>query len=300
MNPKKSRLMNQNFKLTIAKRKGERVAKQFGGNSLPVNLSTIANKHNILIDTKDNFSKGVSGMLLRHGNSFGIMYSTHIKNKGFQRFSIAHELGHYFLEGHIDHILPDKNSVHNSSAGFISGDFYEMEADHFASGLLMPDNLIQPIIKKTPPGLFTIKKIAESCETSLVSSAIRYTSLSEDAVAIIVSKGTIVEFCFLSQAMKSLPEISWPAKKSLIPAHSLTAQLNKKTRHLLQDGHEEDEIDIRDWLCGNKSFQVKEEVQRLGSYNKTLTVLSYFGDIEEIINNEEDKLRDSWKPRFKK
>ncbi len=38
-------------------------------------------------------------MLLREGNEFGIFYSTAISNKGFQRFSIAHELGHYSLEG---------------------------------------------------------------------------------------------------------------------------------------------------------------------------------------------------------
>ena len=291
--------MNQDFKLTIAKQKGERVAKQFGGNTLPVDLSAIADKHNILIKPKNNSSEGVSGMLLRHGNFFGIMYSTHIKNKGFQRFSIAHELGHYFLEGHVDHILPDKgNGIHKSSAGFVSGDSYEMEADHFASGLLMPDDLIQSIIQKTLPGLSTVKKISESCKTSLISSAIRYASLSEDAVAVIVSEGTKVDFCFLSQSMKSLPEISWPAKKSPVPANSLTAQINKKSKQFPQAEYEEDEIDVRDWLSGNKSFQVKEEVQELGSYGKTLTVLSYSGDMEEIINDEEDKLLDSWTPSF--
>ena len=290
--------MSQDFKLKIAKQKGERVAKQFGGNTLPVDLSAIADKHNVRIEPKNNSSEGVSGMLLRHGNSFGIMYSTHIQNEGFQRFSIAHELGHYFLEGHVDHILPDTGSIHKSSAGFVSGDSYEMEADHFASGLLMPDDLIQSIIQKTLPGLSTVKKIAEACNTSLVSSAIRYASLSEDAVAVIVSEETKVDFCFLSASMKSLPEISWPAKKSPVPSNSLTARFNKKIKLITQAEHEEDEIDVRDWLNGNKSFQVKEEVQGLGSYGKTLTVLSYSGDIEEIINDEEDKLLDSWTPSF--
>lgn len=290
--------MNQDFKLTIAKQKGGGIAKQFGGNSLPVDLSAIADKHNILIEPKNNSSKGVSGMLLRHGNSFGIMYSTHIKNEGFQRFSIAHELGHYFLEGHVDHILPNKGSIHKSSAGFVSGDSYEMEADHFASGLLMPDDLIQSIIQETLPGLSTVKKIAESCKTSLVSSAIRYASLSEDVVAVIISEGTKVAFCFLSQSMKSLPELSWPVKKSPVPAHSLTARFNKKTYLVTQAECKEDETDVRDWLIGSKSFQVKEEVQGLGAYGKTLTVLSYSGDIEEIINDEEEELFESWMPRF--
>ncbi len=290
--------MNQNFKLTIAKQKGEKVARQFGDNSLPVDLSAIADKHDICIELKNNSTKGVSGMLLRHGNNFGIMYSTHIKNEGFQRFSIAHELGHYFLEGHVDHILPNKDSIHKSSAGFVSGDSYEIEADYFASGLLMPDDLVQPIVRKNLSGLSVIKRIAESCKTSFVSSAIKYTFLSEEAVAVIVSEGTKIKFCFLSQSMKSLPELSWPAKESPVPAHSLTAQFNKKTKQIPQTGYEENEIDVRAWLSGNKSFQVKEEVQGLGSYGKTLTILSYAGDIEEVLNDEEEKLLDSWTPHF--
>ena len=290
--------MNQDFKLTIAKQKGEKIAKQFGGNSLPVNLSNIADKHNIFIQPKNNSSKGVSGMLLRYGNSFGIMYSTHIKNEGFQRFSIAHELGHYFLEGHVDHILSNTSNIHRSSAGFVSGDSYEQEADYFASGLLMPDDLIQPIIRKAPPGLFAVKKIAESCKTSLVSSAIRYATLSEDAVAVIISEKTKIDFCFLSQSMKSLPDLSWPVKKSPVPVNSLTEQFNKKPWFIDQAECEEGEIDVRDWLSGHKSFQVKEEVQGLGSYGKTLTVLSCFEDIEELINDEEDELIDSWTQRL--
>jgi Zn-dependent peptidase ImmA (M78 family) len=75
---------------------------------------------------------GVSGMLLRHGNNFGIVYATNIRSQGFQRFSISHELGHYFLPGHVDQILTE--GVHVSRAGFITADPYELEADHFAAG----------------------------------------------------------------------------------------------------------------------------------------------------------------------
>ena len=39
------------------------------------------------------------------GNMFGIAYATHIDNVGFQNFSVGHELGHYFLPGHVDAVL---------------------------------------------------------------------------------------------------------------------------------------------------------------------------------------------------
>ena len=79
----------------------------------------------------------MSGILLRTGDSCGIAYATHIDNPGFQRFSIAHELGHYFLPGHLDAVLGDRD-VHESHAEFASADRYELEADHFAASLLMP------------------------------------------------------------------------------------------------------------------------------------------------------------------
>jgi len=70
--------------------------------------------------------------LICQGQNFGIAYATHIKSEGFQRFSIAHELGHYFLPGHIDAVLSDMD-MHESRAGFTTGNKYEMEADHLLS-----------------------------------------------------------------------------------------------------------------------------------------------------------------------
>ena len=267
---------------------GEKIARKYG-NCLPIDPTSIAQRNQIYVQPKSvESSEGVSGMLLRHGDSFGIMYSTHIKSEGFQRFSIAHELGHYFLEGHIDHILSNKDSIHESFAGFHSNDSYEQEADYFASGLLMPNFLITPIIKNTDPGFLSIEKIAESCKTSLTSSAIRYTQLSKDAIAIIVSTKERVNFCFLSQAMSMLLNILWPRKHSPVPPDSLAMHFNKDSDFIKKGGYEKDEIDIREWLSGDKSIQFKEEIKGLGSYEKILTVLSCEEDIEEICNSDKE------------
>ena len=87
---------------------------------------------------------GVSGMLVSYGNTFSILYST-IDNDGYQRFCIAHELGHFFVEGHLDYI-PFVHGVHRSRAGYISQDRYEREADCFAAGLLMPEAPVCEVI----------------------------------------------------------------------------------------------------------------------------------------------------------
>lgn len=155
-------------------------------------------------------------MLLRHGDVFGILYATHVPSEGFQRFSVAHELGHYFLEGHIDHVLP-KDGIHTSRAGFFSPDPYELEADHFAAGLLMPRGPFQRALANHGYGLDAVETMAGRCRTSLTATAIRYAELTDDAVAVIISTGRVIDYCFLSEAMKALPALTWLRKGAPVP-----------------------------------------------------------------------------------
>jgi Zn-dependent peptidase ImmA (M78 family) len=107
----------------------------------------IARVVGIDVVAKPASARGVSGMSIR--NDFVIAYATHIESPGFPNFSIAHELGHYFLEGHVDAVIgPD--GVHRSHAGFSSDDRYELEAEHFAAALLMPDDFVprRPVARR--------------------------------------------------------------------------------------------------------------------------------------------------------
>ena len=90
---------------------------------LPVDPKAIARSSDIAVWAKHSDVQGVSGMLLRLGNKFGIIYSTQINNRGFENFSIAHELGHYLLPGHVDAVLATTNS-HKSRSGSLSRDRY--------------------------------------------------------------------------------------------------------------------------------------------------------------------------------
>src|SRR5947209_3343243 len=109
-------MKNLAFRLKMAKQKAEALLRERGVSALPVDPCKIAADSGIEVRAKPDTAGGVSGMLLRHGDTFGILYATHIDSEGFQRFSIAHELGHYFLEGHLDHVLP-ADGVHESHAG---------------------------------------------------------------------------------------------------------------------------------------------------------------------------------------
>jgi len=292
------------LRITLAKRKAEAFLRDEGIEELPVDPFAIAASRDIVVEPKPDAVEGVSGMLLRHGDSFGILYATHVPSEGFQRFSIAHELGHYFLDGHIDYVLAKGSQVHTSHAGFVSGDPYELEADNFAAGLLMPDRPFKRGLEKCEPGISTVESMAKLCRTSLTATAIRYAELTDDAVAVVVSTGSTIDYCRMSEAMKSLRELSWLRKGSPVPMNTATARLNKNPDHVTRSDRAAEEIDIMDWLGGVRSVKALEEVVGLGSYGKTLTVIvcpSIHDDIkEEEEGDDEESVIDRWTPRFRR
>ena len=116
---------------------GETV-KDNGFASLPIDPRKIAIAAKIELMPWKPEKLGISGFLMRAGDDFGIGYSTAIQNEGFINFTIAHELGHYFLSGHVEAVIGYGSGIHYSESGFISNDMHEREADAFAVELLMP------------------------------------------------------------------------------------------------------------------------------------------------------------------
>ena len=293
--------MGRPFKLMMARRTAEAFLRKEGITTLPVDPLAIAESRDILVQPKLDAEPGVSGMLLRHGNSFGILYATHIQSLGFQRFSVSHELGHYFLEGHIDQVLRD--GVHASHAGFVTADPYELEADHFAAGLLMPETPFRAVMNDLEHGLNAIEALADQCITSRTATAIRYAELTRKAAAVIVSTGDTIDYCFMSDAMKTLPKLAWLRKGTKLPAGTATADLASRPSDVRAGARVSDEIDVRDWLGGTTGGSISEESIGLGSYGKVLTVLSSgrIGREEDDCDEEDDDeaLIESWKPRFR-
>ncbi len=265
-------LSKGNLQLDLAKRQAEKLLEELNLTALPVDPVEIAKLHGIEVDAFPDTEEGVSAMLLRYDNKFGIFYSTSINNTGFQRFSIAHELGHYFLDGHSDQIFSQDN-VHSSSSGSFSRDPFEQEADAFASGLLMPRSPFRRAINDFPDGLAAIKGLALRCQTSLTATAIRYVELSDIPVAVIVSSGRRIVFPCMSTAMKRIAGITWLCRGDLLPQNTLTSNFNN-IRDLYDEREQADEVDAQVWLGCRRGIDATEEVIYLGSYNKTLTVLT--------------------------
>ncbi len=283
----------------LATQAAEKVVNERGIAALPVDPIALARDIGIEVMAKPARAQGVSGMLLRVGDAYGIAYATHIDNIGFQNFSVAHELGHYFLPGHIDAVLAD-GDVHESRAGFASGDRYELEADHFAAGLLMPRSLFTDAMRRAGDGLAAIERLADLCQTSLTATAIRYTQCTRDPIAMVLSAGNQINYCFMSDALKEVDGINWIRKRELLPKNTATFAFNQDADHVRRADRTEDTSDLQDWFGGRHSIEITEEVIGLGSYGRTLTVLTAtdLPGPEEI--EEEDEINESSEPKFRR
>jgi len=283
----------------FATREAERLLKEWKVQSLPVEPLDIAQQHDIACQGMPSKNGGVSGMFIRHKGAYGILYATHINNEGFQRFSIGHELGHYFLPGHSEAVF-SSDGIHESRAGFVSNDKYEDEADHFSCGLLMPNFLFDPALEKAGEGMEAIKSLEELCGTSLTATAIRYAQRTPEPAAIVVSIGDKVDYCFMSDELKEYPGLSWIKKGSCVPRSSPTYAFNKDSENVCMARQKAGAIDLTSWFGGEIEGELHEEIIGLGSYGKTLTVLSAsdLPDQEEL--EEDEELEESWTPRFKK
>lgn len=275
----------------------EKVLRERGIASLPVDPMGIARSVGIEVIPKSTSSAGVSGMLLKVGDCFGIAYATHIDNSGFKRFSVAHELGHYFIPGHIDAIMGADN-CHESRAGFTSKDRYEKEADHFASALLMPRSPFTNAMRQAGDGLAAIEHLRKLCDTSLTATAIRYTQCSRDPMAVVLSTGNLINYCVMSDTLKSVRGLDWIRKGEAVPKDTITHAFNLNADRVRDDGR----TNMRDWFFGAPRADIFEEVIGLGSYGKTLTVLSDISLPEDGNDDgdDEESLIESWTPRFKR
>jgi hypothetical protein len=277
----------------------EQVLKDRSIVSLPIDPVAIATGLGIKVMPKDPRSPGVSGMLIRVGNEFGIGYATHINSAGFRRFSIAHELGHFFLPGHIDAVFVN-DDIHESHAGFASGERYEMEADHFSAGILMPRTLFVPALRQSGSGLAAIEKLSNLCQTSMPATAIRFAQCTSDPVAIVISTGNKVEYCFMSSALKGVSGIDWIRKGQAVPRGTPTFIFNGDSDNVQGGARVEDTSNLSDWFNGKRSIEISEAILGLGGYGKTLTVLYDIELPDEDEEAEEEAMVESWATRFRK
>ena len=162
----------------------------------------------------------------------------------------------------------------------------------------MPRGLFTKEIDKRRSGFDAIDSIAEICKTSLTATAIRYTEFTSEPMAAVLSEGSRIDWCFMSDELKEIGRLDWPKKGQTVPRGAVTYSFNKNQENIQNGEEETGDSSFIDWFGGNRDFEIVEEVIGLGGYGKTLTILTITEDFEDL--EEQDELVESWTPRFKR
>jgi hypothetical protein len=100
------------------------------------------------------------------------------------RFSIAHELGHFYLDHHRARLVRGAKA-HPSRAEFVTDVLVEREADSFAAHLLLPESIFSPLANRSVPSLSHAKFLRTTFNTSLTATLIRLVEVSHFPCAVV-------------------------------------------------------------------------------------------------------------------
>lgn len=128
------------------------------------------------------------------------------------RFSICHELGHYFIDSHHKYLLRG-GKPHPSSSEFKTPAQMEREADAFASSLLLPTHLADPLLNNGELTIKTLDKVSSDFGASLVCTTIRGVRLSDLPCAVAGIRDGRIAWMFPSKPL--IAAKCYPGKKDL-------------------------------------------------------------------------------------
>ena len=184
-------------------------------------------------------------------------------NRGRERFSIAHEVGHWNL--HRGRSFQCR--VDDPSANIYSNRVFESEADNFAAHLLMPGSLFNPMIKQLgKPNFKQLKEVATQFDTSLTATALRLANIN--TLPIIVA-------CYDSNGYRwsikanDVPK-RWFLKKKL-DEDTFTFDLLNKGKECLYLGKQSADA----WFEGDDAANYEVHEQCISLYADQVLVLLY-------------------------
>ena len=179
----------------------------------PINPRQIAAELGIVVWERE-LPETCDGWLMQVGNACGILVNARIRSEARQNFTIAHEIGHYLLEPDtvrscsLDERLNVMIAAQecDTKEGRLQKQAYllsEQRANRFAVELLMPSPIfLADVSSLQQVGLPAIAELASQYGTSLTSTAIHYTRLSDIICAIVFSEAGVIRYFAYSNGFR--------------------------------------------------------------------------------------------------
>lgn len=145
----------------------------------PVKLGQLAKELQVSINVS-SMSTGVSGQIMREDGGYVIRVNRH-EARERQRFTIAHELAHFFLHKPVIDRSPDgiKDNVLYRSG---EPERIEFEANRLAADIVMPLPLVEKVLQDEFDGVVTeatIESLASRFQVSKAAMEIRLSTFAE-------------------------------------------------------------------------------------------------------------------------
>jgi Zn-dependent peptidase ImmA (M78 family) len=256
----------------------ERTLRSLGMWKIPVDVFELARKEGIYLSPGHYGGECFDGRIEYYSDleEFCIFHeeARGSRTEGRVRFTIAHELGHYFLPEHREKLR--QGAWHNSVADFASRDPREVEADEFAADLLMPMELFRHELRRFRLGwcdlddLFTL---ANRLGTSVTSTARRYCESDCEPCTIFFSMDGLIRWNRFSEDMKLLGMYFYPFDTAP-PVGSKTAEFWKEIQAGSSPEKMSGPVSSEVWFKWPKRENLWEEVASLGATGRVITQLT--------------------------
>jgi hypothetical protein len=156
----------------------------------PIDVVKLARDEGIVLAPSPDYGPEFNGRIefRRDKQKFILFYPTQADGSLTRRhrFSLGHELGHYYLEAHREALI--QGTAHSSTPGFICRESFEREADEFAASLMIPQRFIESRLgRRDFMDLKSVLALADECQTSSQCAAIRYVTFTGEPCSVILS-----------------------------------------------------------------------------------------------------------------
>lgn len=248
-----------------------------------LDVYAIAFLRNVLVE--EGVLQGAQGRLVVRDGRGKVRIDDSIPEPGRKRFVAAHELGHFELHRSKDMPLFSCKAEYfdlwrrtNPAA--------EREANAFAAEFLMPKYMFEPQCAGYLPTVEAVAGLAETFQTSLTATALRFLDVTPEVCLVVCSVGGAVQWSVASKSS----EYRIPSGQPLSPD---TYAYDFFRGRPLPRGRQE--VLAAAWLPKTRvkrGATLYEDSIGMPAYHSVLTILH----VEDLIQDEEDPVDDHFTP----
>ena len=208
-------------------------------------IGEILEEADLVVAESERDDPGYAAALIRlQGGGGGIMIAAN-QAEGRRRFSLAHELGHFFIPSHAKQGPSLRCADADLRARSSDSKQLEWEANDFASELLMPKRLYAEDAKHRPISFETVAHLShdDMYRVSRTAAAWRLVQITREPCALVATRDGAIEWVARSDSFRH-----WiPERGQQIRHGSVAAALNRGEAK--SDAAEQ--VDPQEWLDGD-------------------------------------------------